>query len=283
MDDIPKITLKPVQTARPTKKQVTQPVEVIGKSEELPMSRRKKLPVVPLVFLILFLLLAGGAYAAFTQFVVWDDGSEVKTAKSSAYIPAKPAPPVGEIEPETNEEVASSGVKGKITATITGEGGKVLEGAVIRLLNSSGKIIKEVDAGKTGVAVFDGLAAGTYKLEGGKKGEKRVTSQPVSIEDGELKDATLSIFLDTNVSITVTVTKADGTPAADQTFILRKVRSSESPLDYEVTTNNFGLFTKSDISPDDNWLLVQDDQEVAVFSVAPTGKNQTINVQTKSN
>ena len=196
MDDIPKITLKPVQRAKSIGEPLGKSVEKIEEIRQ-PMARRKRLSIVPLVPLILFLLLAGGAYAAFTKFVVWDDGAEVAPSQSSAYIPAKPAPPIEENETETevSEETTSAGVKGKITATITREGGKVLEGAIIRLLSLSGKTMKEVETGKSGVAVFDGIASGTYKLEGGKKGEKRVTSQSITLEDGEMKDATLSIFL----------------------------------------------------------------------------------------
>jgi hypothetical protein len=291
MDDIPKITLKPTQTVQSVaplaeKPVEPEPLEVIQEPEETSMARKKKFPVGLVATLLFLLLLGGGAYAVFTQYVVWDDGTETQSSSSSeAYIPSKLPPPVesGDVASASDDEISSAGVKGKITATITREGGKVLEGGIVRILNSSGKIVKEVDTGKGGVAVFDGLVAGTYKVEGGKKGEARVVSQSVSIGDGELKDVSLSIFLDTPVSITVTVKKADGTPASDKTFTMRKIRSSESPLDYTVTTNNFGLFTKSDVSPDDKWLLIQNDQEVGSFTVAPTGKSQTINVQTTSN
>lgn len=286
MDDIPKIELKPTQLVnKPVAPTQQLPEPKINEVSQVPMAKKKKVPIVPLIALIIFLVLAGGAYAAFSKFVVWDDGGETETSSaSSAYIPSKLPPSIEDHESSSSStEVSTAGIKGKLTVSITREEGMVLEGAVARLISSSGKTVKEVDTGKSGVAVFDGIAAGSYKIEGGKKGEKRVTVQSITLTDGEIKDVTLSLFLDTTVTITVTVKKPDGSAFADQSFTLRKIRSSEAPLDYTVTTNNFGMFTKSDISPDDGWLLVQDGEEIGSFSVAPTGKNQTINVQTKSN
>lgn len=285
MDDIPKITFKPVQTGQPAsvvaEAPVTKPVEEVAQE---PMARKKKFPIGFLIFFIFIVGLVASGYAAFTKFVVWDDGAEVDASGSSTYIPAK-LPPAVAGDSTGSEEATTVAVKGKLTVTINGEGGKVLSDGLIRLLNSSGKTIKEVETGKTGVAVFDGLMAGSYKIEGGKKGEKRVVTQSVSLTDGELKDVTITILVDTPVTITVNVKKSDGSAFADQAFTLRKIvgDADEPDLDYNVTTNNFGMFTKSDIAPNDNWLLMLDSKEVGSFSVAPTGKSQTINVQTTSN
>lgn len=241
--------------------------------------------VVPIIISLALLAIVGGVFAVIAKYITWNEDGEASPKEAVAFIPLTPPLKLtNSITYASASAVAgTSSVKGKLTVTLTKEKSQPFEGGSIRLYTPSGKLIKELIADKSGTASFEEVAPGTYKLEGGKKGEKRAASQTVTVGDGEIKETALSIFLDTNVTVTVTVKDGSGSPLANQAFTLRKLRSSEPPLDFPVATNENGTFTKSGISPDDNWKLLIAGEEVGTFAVAPTGKNQTINVTAKRN
>ena len=178
---------------------------------------------------------------------------------------------------------ANVDVKGKITVSFTREKNAPFENGVIRLKNSSGKIVKEIESGKTGVVVFDNISAGSYTIEGNRKGESRIVQKSAKLGAGEFVDVVLRMQLDTPVTITVQVKTSDGSAFANQSLVLWRSRPSEGDEEIPVTTNDKGIFTASNIFPNQDWKLKQDGKELATFGVAPTGQSQTINVQTSSN
>lgn len=273
MDDIPKIEFNrsPAELKASPPEAPQKVTRIVGKSHTN-----------GLIVVMLLLFLVGGAYAVFSRFIVWDDGSEIEK-KSTAYIPDKL--PV-QYESTPGSAPSSSGldntVKGKITVTLTREDNLPLETGVVRLTNAAGKVIKEINGYKMTTFVFDEIPAGSYVVAGGKKGESRLSTKNVTLGPGDIIAVSLSVFYDKKVSITVNVKKSDGSPFANQSFTLLRDAGDQHD-EFSVTTNSNGIFTKSGVAPYDNWQLFLSGTEVATFTVAATGQNQTINVKTNSN
>lgn len=243
--------------------------------------KHKILMIVLGIFLIVFI----GLFIAYKSLIVWEDDSEVvlkdeiavgvvdSTDNNRGAEPTKPDKPVDSNNPDTIQ------VKGKITVSVTKEHGDPFKEALITLRTSAGRNVRSANASENGVVVFDEIPAGSYKVEVSKEGDGRIVSKSVNLDEGEVTSVSLSLMLDQEVSITVNVKKSDGSAYSDQEFIITKVGGSED----SVTTNSSGTFTVDSIPPDDNWILKIGDSEVAKFKVAPTGQDQTINVQTSSN
>ncbi len=284
MDDIPKIELNRVRVAKVVEPQPVREELVVHEMEVAPVKEHSNKKYIVLAVVLVFLLtVIGGAYVAFKTYIVWDDESTEAVEKKAAYIPV--ARPV-QAESESilrGEAAAATTVKGKITVLVRREDNLPFMDSTVKLIGAGGSVVKEGTTGKDGIVTFDQISAGTYTLSASNKGEKRAATQKITLEEGEIKDAKLSLFLDTDVDITVTVKNMDGSPAANQSFTIQKIRSSESPLEYTVETDESGIFTKRGISPDDKWILLVDNEEVGSFTVSPTGKAQTINVTTTSN
>src|SRR3989344_192794 len=145
MDDIPKIELNRVKNRVVVRKDEKETPVVIKTTDEQMTKQNKKKTIIPLIFTIIFLVLAGGAYAVFSTFVVWNDGEETEISTSTSSIPSnlKPANVGEDLNTKQDEKTTEIHVKGKITVSLTREKGLPFEGGVIRLLSSGGKVIKE--------------------------------------------------------------------------------------------------------------------------------------------
>jgi len=245
----------------------------------------KKYILIGVILMLVAVILLG--YRAAASFIVWDDdGSNSSTVSADAFtfVAATPEP----IERTVTEEVANEtatnpAVKGKLTISFVKENNKPYVGGTILLTNSSGKVIRSEQIGSTGTLIADELPAGTYTIKGFKEGDSRSVVKSVSLGAGEIKSVTTGLYIDTPVTITVTVKKSDGSPAAGESFNLVRVRTVDGDEIIPVTANENGTFTARKIYPNDQWKLVQNDVTVATINVAPTGVNQTFNVTINSN
>lgn len=225
--------------------------------------------------IVILFILFGVLYAVYSYFVVWEDESTVtlKETISVAPNPTAAAAPTG-----SSDKLPEVIVKGRITVTVTKENKQPFTDAVVVLKTDKGKSLKEIKASGQGVVVFDEVAAGTYTIETHRMGDGRVASKKISLAEGEVTQVSLSLFLDTEVKITVHVKNPDGSTTSDKSFTLTKNGGPTS----NVSTNSEGVFNAT-VSPDDNWRLMIGDKEVGTFKVSPTGASQVINVTTSSN
>lgn len=267
---------KPVQT-----EQIT--------SKDTSFIARHMTVIIVISFLV---LIAGGVWYGLTQFIVWDESSTVAQAETADSIVrsvlgvSRNTAEASSSTSEINEE--SSGtpsitVKGRITVSLTKEDGLAFDEATIRLQDAtSGRIVRQAQLRKGTTAVFDEVPAGTYRVEGVKKGEESGAGKTVALGEGEITSVSLALYPDTLVSITVTVKDDSGSPVANQSLTIQKGVGGTEEQVFTVTTNDSGVFTQSGVKPDGKWEVVQGGSSVGMFGVAPTGQNQSINVKLKS-
>lgn len=290
--DIPRISLSP---------DITHPIVRGGHVEAVPPMNHTRITPKPsrpgftltpkrkmlLTIAVIGTLFAGGMYALFTSFIQWDD--EESTVEQKQQVSISPIPTAEESRTTPEPTEISVNVKGKVTVTFLKDKRQPFDNGVVQLVSSTtGAVVgtrKTGPDGTSGVVVFDEVPAGTYRVIGARESELgvRQTSASVALAAGEFVSTTIKLMLDTPVSITVTVKRADGSPMADQTLKMIRSKGAEGNEVFSVQTNSSGVFTQSGVSPGHDWKLLKDDAEIATMAVAPTGENQSINVQANSN
>ena len=232
----------------------------------------KKKIIIPIA---VFLIIVSAVVFLYKRLIVWEEDSDVVFKENiETQVAAIPENEDKPSAPSDKKESLGIIVKGRIAVTVTKERGDLYKDALVTLKNSSGTKIRESKASQSGMVVFDEIPKGVYTVEASKEGDGRNVSKKVSLGEGEKTSIVLSVMLDQEVKVAIHLKKSDGSSFANQTFTLTKIGG----LDLTVSTNSEGTFTAS-ITPDDNWLLKKEGVEIAKFRVAPTGEDQTINVQ----
>ena len=267
--DIPKISLPP-DVSRPTRKFIVP----------------RRLVVFLVTGAVIFSIM-GGVYAFFTSFIQWDDDETIVERKDSISISSAPTSASADVNPEPT--VVNVMVKGRVTVTFLKDKGQPFDNGIVQLVSSmSGVVVgsrKTGSDGTSGVVVFDEIPAGTYRVIGARENELgvRQASTSISLDPGEIISTTIRLLIDTPVTVTVTVKKQDGTPMTDESLKMVRPKGDEGDEVFSVQTNSAGTFTRSGVFPYDRWKLSKGDTEIATMAVAPTGENQSINVQANSN
>lgn len=246
--------------------------------------------IVPLTILIVVGVLGYGAYKALGSVIQWEDDRDDGIGRKkelSVDVSNLPTVTPGTSSKDSVDTVSVK-AKGKITVTFIKDKGMPFDNGQVQLLNSSGKMVNSAKTGPdgtSGVVVFDQVPAGSYKIVGGRENEigVRSVSKSVSIDEGEFANVTLKLYIDTPVTVTVTVTNSSGGPLANKSLSLVRPRGDEGDEVLSVTTNDAGVFTEGGVYPDDRWTLKEGDAEIGRFTVEPNGQNQSINVKTSSN
>lgn len=225
-----------------------------------------------LTFLFLFLM----AVFVYKKTVIWEEESEISLKKELSQETLKEKQPLPKKSSQSDsEQIPTVQVKGRITVSVAKERGEAFTDALVTLKDSTGsKILRRIETGKSGTVVFDEVPAGSYQVGAQRIGDGRVVSKPVNLEEGEITSVSLALYLDTEVTITVSVKGESGQPLVNQTFTLIKSGGPE----FTVTTNENGQFTQGRVPPDDNWTLTSKSGQSVKFKVAPTAKDQTITV-----
>jgi hypothetical protein len=241
--------------------------------------------------IVVLLVLGIGARMVIRSFIQWDDDYVVDvervdkvSVRADISDDAKEKPESSNFDDKKPEVL----VRGRLTVTFFKDKGQPFNNGVVTLVQTAtGMSMGSRNTGPdgtSGVVVFDEVPAGSYRVIGARKGEEgvRETSKTISIAEGELTSTTIQLAIDTPVTITATVLALNGSPRANTSLTLFRSKGEEGNEEFQVTTNDQGVFIQSGVFPH-TWKLLQDGSEIGTIQVAPTGENQTFNVKTNRN